>query len=251
MTNSRERFSDRVGAYVKYRPGYPSEILQVFRDAMNLTENSIVADVGSGTGISSKVFLENGNRVFGVEPNAAMRAAAEEFLRDYPQFRSVGGTAENTNLPDEAVDFVIAAQAFHWFDATKTIREFKRVLRDKGFIALIWNERQLDTTEFLREYEKLLIEFGSDYEFVRHDNLDEKIFTNFFQKEFRSATFENIQTVDLAGLKGRIQSSSYMPGEGDARFPAMNREIERIFAKHAENGKIQILYSTNIFYAQF
>ena len=249
--NTVERFSDRVENYVKYRPGYPPQVLELFREKMNLRASSVVADIGAGTGISSKLFLENGNAVVGVEPNRAMRDAATAFLKDHPNFGIVDGTAENTNLPDDSVDFVVAAQAFHWFDAGATLREFSRILRVQGYIALIWNERQLDTNAFLREYEKLLVEFGNDYEFVRHDNLDEKILADFFQKEFERATFENVQTVDLSGLKGRIQSSSYMPGEGDARFPQMNREIERIFAKYAENGKIQILYSTNVFYAQF
>lgn len=249
--NTVERFSDRVENYVKYRPSYPPQVLELFREEMNLHESSILADIGAGTGISSKIFLENGNTVFGVEPNRAMRDAAIAFLKDYPNFRIVDGTAEKTNLPDDSVDFIVAAQAFHWFDPAKTLQEFKRILRDKGFVALIWNERQLDTTAFLREYEKLLIEFGNDYESVRHDNLDEKIFHDFFQKEFRRKTYENIQIADLNGLKGRIYSSSYTPSETDERFAPMNREIERIFAKHAENGKIQILYSTNVFYAQF
>lgn len=251
MSDSIERFSNRVENYVKYRPGYPPQVLDLFRDEMNLQNDSVVADIGAGTGISSVIFLENGNPVVGIEPNRAMREAATEFLKDYPNFRIIDGTAEKTNLPDDSVDFVVAAQAFHWFDVTKTLREFTRILRDKGFVALIWNERQLDTTDFLREYEKLLIEFGNDYEAVRHDHLDEKIFADFFQREFRRKTYENVQTVDLAGLKGRIHSSSYMPSEGDESFAPMNREIERIFAKYAENGKIQILYSTNIFYAQF
>jgi ubiquinone/menaquinone biosynthesis C-methylase UbiE len=251
MSDTVERFSDRVENYTKYRPDYPEEVLQLFRDRMNLRADSVIADIGAGTGISSKMFLENGNRVFGVEPNAAMRAAAAEFLKKYPQFESVDGTAEKTNLPDDSVDFIVAAQAFHWFDRKKTLGEFKRILREKGFVVLMWNERQLDTTPFLREYEKLLLEFGNDYENVRHDNLDERMLADFFQTDFRRATFQNAQTVDLEGLKGRIHSSSYTPNEQDARFAPMNREIERIFAKYAENGKIDILYNTNIFYAQF
>src|SRR4051812_35209407 len=119
MSDTVERFSNRVANYVKYRPGYPPEILEIFRDEMNLTGDSVVADIGSGTGISARVFLENGNPVFGVEPNAAMRAAAKEFLKSFPQFESVEGTAEATNLPDRSVDLVIAAQAFHWFDHEK------------------------------------------------------------------------------------------------------------------------------------
>ena len=250
MTDTVERFSNRVENYVKYRPDYPKEILEVFRDEMNLTENSVIADIGSGTGISSKVFLENGNRVFGVEPNAVMRAAAENFLRDFPKFQSVDGTAENTNLPDNSVDFVIAAQAFHWFEPEKTRAEFKRVLRENGFVALIWNERQLNTNEFLREYEQLLKKYGTDYEKVRHDNIDKEVLTEFFQSEFSSKTFLNVQTLDFEGLKGRVSSSSYMPSETDSQFEPMIKELKRLFDNRAESGKIQILYSTNIFYTR-
>jgi SAM-dependent methyltransferase len=250
MTNTIERFSNRVTNYVKYRPGYPQEILEVFRAEMDLNESSVIADIGSGTGISARVFLENGNAVFGVEPNAAMRAAAEEFLRAFPKFQSVDGTAENTNLPDNSVDFVVAAQAFHWFDREKTPAEFRRISRPGGFVALIWNERQLDTNDFLRGYEELLKKYGTDYEKVRHDNLDRQIFEKSFQAEFSSKTFLNAQTVDFDGLKGRILSSSYMPAENDSLFEPLVKELKRLFEKYAESGKIQILYSTNIFYTR-
>ena len=215
MTNTVERFSNRVENYVKYRPSYPPEMLDLFRKEMNLQKFSVIADVGSGTGISAKLFLENGNTVFGVEPNELMREAAENFLKDFPNFKSIDGTAENTNLPDESIDFVIAAQAFHWFDKEKTRNEFKRILRPKGFAALIWNERQLDINDFLREYENLLI------------------------------------TLDFDGLKGRLLSSSYMPSEEDSKFEPMIEELRCVFDKYAENGKIQVLYNTNVFYSQF
>lgn len=251
MNNTVERFSNRVENYVKYRPVYPPEILDLFREKMNLQTNSVIADIGSGTGISAKNFLENGNAVFGIEPNKPMREAAENFLRDFPNFKSLDGTAENTNLPDESIDFVIAAQAFHWFDKEKTRNEFKRILRPKGFVVLIWNERQLDTTEFLRDYENLLIKFGTDYEKVRHDNISEESLSDFFQTEFEQKTFQNVQTLDFAGLKGRLLSSSYMPSEKDAKFEPLMAELRGVFDKYAENGKIQVLYNTNIFNSQF
>lgn len=250
MANTVERFSNRVENYVKYRPSYPKEILDLFRMEMNLNKNSIVADIGSGTGISAKLFLENGNSVIGVEPNAAMRAAAEEFLKDYPNFTIVNGTAEKTTLADKSADFIIAAQAFHWFDEAKTRSEFERILKDAGFVALVWNERQLDTTAFLRDYEQLLIEFGTDYEMVRHENITKETLRNFFQTDFAEAVFSNAQTVDFDGLRGRMLSSSYIPSEENPRFPEMIKKLKSLFATHAENGKIQILYNTKIFYGQ-
>ncbi len=250
MKETVERFSNRVENYVKYRPDYPREILQIFRDEMNQQNDSIVADIGAGTGISARLFLENGNWVFGVEPNAAMRKAAENFLKDFPNFRSVDGMAENTNLENGTVDFVVAAQAFHWFNQTDTRTEFKRILNDKGYVVLMWNERQLDTTAFLRDYENLLIEFGTDYEKVRHENITKETLRSFFQTDFRQAVFQNKQTIDFDGLRGRMLSSSYIPSEENPRFPEMIKNLESLFAEHAETGKINILYDTKVFYGQ-
>ena len=249
--NSVERFSNRVENYVKYRPDYPSEVLQLFAAEMNLREDSVIADIGSGTGISAKLFLENGNQVFGVEPNAAMRAAAENFLQEFPNFRSVDGTAENTSLDEKSVDFVVAAQAFHWFDQTGTRLEFKRILKENGFVVLMWNERQLDTTAFLKDYENLLIEFGTDYETVRHENIDKEKLKNFFQTDFKEAFFQNKQTVGYAGLEGRMLSSSYTPSSENPLYEPMLKKLKSLFAEHAENGKINILYDTKVFYGQF
>lgn len=250
MKNTVERFSNRVENYVKYRPHYPSEVLSVFRDEMNLNEDSVIADIGSGTGISAKPFLENGNRVFGVEPNAAMRNAAEEYLNEFGNFVSVDGTSENTILDENSVDFVLAAQAFHWFNNENSRREFKRILKDESFVALMWNERQLDTNEFLRAYEIFLVEFGTDYGQVRHDNITKENLAKFFQTDFRHFSTENSQTLDFDGLKGRLLSSSYMPSEENPHYERLVLNLERLFDKYAEKGKIQILYHTNIFYSQ-
>ena len=250
MKNTVERFSDRVENYVKYRPGYPPEVLGLFRDQMNLRASAVVADIGAGTGISARIFAEYGNKVFGVEPNKLMREAAREFLRDFPNFTAIDGTAENTALPDDSIDFVVAAQAFHWFNETGARKEFKRILKDGGFVVLMWNERQLDTTAFLRGYERLLIEFGTDYETVRHDNITKENLRDFFQSDVRQTVFENRQTVNFDGLKGRMLSSSYMPSKENPRFEEMIKKLESLFAEHAENGRIDILYDTKIFYGQ-
>ena len=251
MANTVTRFSNRVANYVKYRPGYPAEVLELFKNEMGLTKDSVLADVGSGTGLSAKLFLENGNAVYGVEPNAAMRDAAEEYLKDFPTFISHDGTAESTGLDDASMDFVTASQAFHWFDPDKTRAEFTRILKPGGWIALIWNERQLDTTEFLREYEKLLLKYATDYEKVRHENIDEQKLSDFFQTAYRQATFPNVQVFDFDGLRGRLLSASYMPSEDHPSFPALEKELKELFAKHSENDRIRLLYDTNIYYKQY
>ncbi len=251
MTDTIERFSNRVENYVKYRPGYPPEILDLFRNEMGLTEASVIADIGSGTGISAKLFLENGNTVYGVEPNEKMREAATGLLNNFTNFRSINGTSENTKLPEDSVDLIVAAQAFHWFEQEKTRSEFMRILKSGGSVALIWNERQLNTTPFLIEYEKLLLKFANDYAKVRHENINDESLTAFFQDKPIHATFRNRQDFDFDGLKGRLLSSSYMPSETDDVFQAMIGELNALFAKHAESGKITVFYDTNIFYKQY
>lgn len=250
MTNadSTRRFSDRVENYVKYRPGYPDGVLPILRDETGLTPASVVADVGSGTGISAELFLRAGHTVFGVEPNAAMRAAAEELLRGYPAFHSVDGAAEATTLADASVDHVVAGQAFHWFDVDGARREFARILRPGGWVVLLWNSRRMDTTPFLRAYEALLQEFGTDYREVRHDNITHESLASFFFGVFRKRTLPNEQRLDFDGIRGRLLSSSYAPGEGHPRHAPMLAELERIFAAHQEDGRVSLEYETEIYF---
>ena len=250
MTDTVERFSNRVANYIKYRPNYPREIIGFLEANCSLTHESVIADIGCGTGILSRLFLENCNRVIGVEPNTAMRAAAKEQLAEFPDFTVVNGTSDKTTLPDASVDTVVAAQAFHWFDAEKTRPEFHRILKSGGYIVLIWNERQLDTTPFLVEYEAFLLKYAYDYGTVRHENIHQEELSAFFQRSYGSATFQNIQVFYLDGLKGRMLSASYMPNEADAIFPEMIEELRILFAKHAENGRIKVFYDTNVYYAQ-
>jgi ubiquinone/menaquinone biosynthesis C-methylase UbiE len=157
--DSTERFSSRVEHYVRYRPGYPPEVLELLKSECGLTADSVIADVASGTGIFTRLLLENGNRVFGVEPNDDMRRAGEEFLAGYPRFTSVAGTAEATTLADHSVDLVTAAQAAHWFNFEKARREFVRILKSGGWTVLLWNDRRIEATAFLRDYEQLVLTY--------------------------------------------------------------------------------------------
>ena len=248
--NTVERFSNRVENYVKYRPDYPPEVLDLFKDELGLTADSVIADIGSGTGISSRMFLQNGNIVYGVEPNDSMRAAAEEYLADFPLFQSIKGTAEQTSLNDDSVDFAVSAQAFHWFDQDAARLEFARILKPGGYAVLIWNQRQVDSTPFLKEYEQFLLSYANDYSIVRHENVNEEALSSFFGKALSRKAFKNMQILDFDGLKGRMLSSSYMPAESDVRYAGMINELQTLFAKHAENGRIEIFYNTIVYWSR-
>src|SRR5947209_10684741 len=181
-----QRFSSRVEQYIKARPSYPVEILRVLRDECGLTSSSVIADIASGTGLFTRLLLENGNEVFGVEPNPEMRKAGEEFLAGYSRFHSIAGKAEATGLPDQSFDFVTAAQAAHWFDRESARREFARLLKPEGWTVLVWNERCTNSTRFLRAYEELLLRFGTDYAEVRHERTTSTLDAFFHPSPFQS-----------------------------------------------------------------
>lgn len=243
---SELRFSDRVENYVRYRPGYPQEIIAMLQREAGLTLQSVIADVGSGTGISAELFLRFGCEVHAVEPNREMREAAERLLDGFANFHSVNGGAQATTLPDQSVDLIVAAQAFHWFNTTETRAEFTRILKPGGQLALIWNERKLDSTPFLKAYEQLLLTFATDYIKVRHENIDADELRRFFSGAFVTHTFPNEQRFDFEALKGRLLSSSYAPASGQPGHDAMIAELRRIFDAHHESGIVRFEYDTRV-----
>ena len=249
-TNPTERFSNRVENYVKYRPGYPAAIIDLLAAECHLTSTSIIADIGSGTGILARLFLENGNSVFGVEPNQPMRAAAEQFLKGYANFTSIAATAEATTLPDDSVDFVTAGQSFHWFRAAEAWAEFGRILKPVGWIVLIWNERQLETSPFLQAYEQLLQRYAVDYQDVSHQSIRNIEFKALFGEELQEKTFANSQYFDYDGLKGRLLSSSYAPLAGHPNYEPMLEYLKTIFAAHQVEGRIKFNYTTRVYYGR-
>jgi len=251
VTDPTERFSSRVENYIKYRPGYPADVIETLREECGLVPESVVADIGSGTGILTRLFLERGHPVFGVEPNREMREAGMRLLAELPRFTSVDGRAEATALPTACVDLVIAGQAFHWFDQNAARAEFLRVLRPGGWVALVWNERLTETTPFLREYEALLHRHAIDYAKVDHRRIDETVLAAFFGAGgFRARVFPNRQVFDFDGIRGRLLSSSYVPGEDDPGHEPMLADLDRLFRAHASNGRATFEYETKLYFGR-
>jgi SAM-dependent methyltransferase len=251
FADAKQRFSTRVADYVRYRPSYPSTVLDLLRDECGMRPESTVADIGSGTGLLSELFLRNGNRVFGVEPNLEMRQAGEEYLADYPNFTSVNGSAEATTLPDASVEFVAAGQAFHWFEPMATRREFARILKPHGWVVIIWNDRRFAESAFGREFEDLLVRYSTDYTRVKDAYPQTHGMRAFFgEGNFQVHELPNSQEFDFAGFSGRLRSSSYAPQEGHPHFAPMMQELRRIFDQHQEHGRVCMDYTTRVFLGQ-
>ena len=243
-----KRFSNRVADYVKYRPDYPREILSLLRNRIGLNNSWTIADIGSGTGISARMFLEHGNEVFAVEPNADMRAAAEQSLGNEPRFHSLDGSAEQTTLADSSIDLIVAAQAFHWFDLEKCKPEFIRILKPGGWCALIWNERKSAGSSFLEAYDALLRKYSAEYMAVRHQRIEAGQFDSFFAPYgFERACFANQQLLDEESLIGRCLSSSYAPAPGDTNHAPLLEELGQIFDHNQSNGLVAFEYETEVY----
>ena len=246
LQDSTERFSQRAENYVKYRPHYPAEIIDWLKTECDLVPESIIVDVGSGTGFLAELFLQNGNSVFGVEPNADMRNAGEVYLKKYSNFSSVDGTAEITSLSDHSIDLVTAGQAFHWFEPEVTRKEFKRILKTNGWVVLVWNERRL-VTPFQQEYEALLLQYAPEYKTVISSHFDSTVLDKFFTAGYREARFDNIQQLNLESFYGRLLSASYCPAEGSENHANLFSGIADLFERYIDDDKLAFGYDTRVF----
>jgi ubiquinone/menaquinone biosynthesis C-methylase UbiE len=243
--DSKKRFSNRVENYVKYRPGYPQEAIEFIFERAKLNDKSVIADIGSGTGILTKYFNDRVSKIFAVEPNDEMRTAAETLLKSQKNFVSVNGSAERTTLDDNSLDGIIVAQAFHWFDRNKVKQEFKRILKKNGLVILLWNSR-LTNTPFLTEYELILKKYANDYSEINHQNLSKADLDNFYS-EYKKRAFANRQFFDFEGLIGRVQSSSYCPLPGEVKYAVLFENLERAFNAYSRKSMVEFIYETVVY----
>jgi SAM-dependent methyltransferase len=241
------RFSSRADHYARYRPGYPEELLPLLAREAGFSPASAIADVGAGTGILSEILLRNGNTVFAIEPNDAMRGIAEQSLSKYPRFRSVSSTAEQIDLPASSVDGVMVAQAFHWFEGPRAVAEFRRILKPGGFVALIWNVRNTAASPFMADYERIIRTYGSDFARSGKEVVSTERLRELFGPELRQHSLPNYQQLDWPGLEGRLLSASYVPLPGHPGHEAMMADLHRAFDVHQQDGHVRLEYQTRVY----
>lgn len=226
------------------------EIIPLLKSECGLTGESVIADLGSGTGLFSEVFLKNGSQVFCVEPNAEMRKAGEQTLNGYPNFKSIEGTAERTTLPDVSVDFVVAGQAFHWFDRRKARPEFKRVLKAGGWVVLAWNGYRVESSRMMKAYQELVAKYGTDYSEVQREVVGIDVASFYAPGSCKCARFSFTQRFDCEGLEGRLLSSSYAPEPRHPGYEAMLRDLRALFEANKDDGKVNFDYETEVYYGR-
>jgi SAM-dependent methyltransferase len=245
-----KRFSNRVENYVKYRPAYPQDVITLLESECGLTPASVIADVGSGTGILSELFLKHGNRVFGVEPNREMRAAGDKLLAKYAKFSSIDATAEATTMVNTSIDLITAGQAFHWFDRERSRAEFARILKPGGWVVLMWNGFRVEASPVNNAYQQLVLKYGTDYQEVRREVIGSDIESFYAPGVCHCVRFKFQQGFDFEGLKGRLLSSSYAPEPDHRHYQPMLLELQEIFDNHQKDGKISLHYETELYYGQ-
>ncbi len=252
MLNSAptERFSSRVENYVRFRPSYPREVIDLLREECGFTPNSVVADIASGTGLFTRLLLENGNRVFGVEPNNDMRKAGEHYLAGFTNFVSIAGTAESTTLPNESVELITCAQAAHWLKREESLQEFQRILKPNHFVVILFNDRKVKGNAFSDDYEELVVKYGTDYSEVQRLGRIFEGLEFFTPYSCEKRTLPNYQDFDYESLEGRLLSSSYAPQPGDPSFDPMIVGLKRVFEKHQRSGRVRMEYDTNIYFGK-
>lgn len=243
-----DRFFNKAEKYELYRPSYTEESIEKIFDLCRIvpSNEAKVADIGAGTGKFTQLLLDKGFIVYAIEPNEEMRIIADKKFKDYDNFHSIDKVAEDTSLENNSISIITVAQAFHYFDLDKTKKEFKRILKPQGKVALLWNFRLRDS-EFIKEYENIIYGLHSNKVKPTHaqDNMTDELFKNFFTN-YEIANISNSQEFDFESLWGRTLSNNHMPNENESEYLQLYDSIKKLFDKYEQNGKILFQYRTQI-----
>lgn len=249
--NPTGRFTGLAELYARCRPGYPDTAIDFILTHCGLGPASTLADFGSGTGISARIFARRGIAVIGIEPNADMRAQAEQepTPAEFPQPSYRAGTAEATGLPACSADAVLAAQAFHWFEPEGTLREFHRILKPGGWVILIWNERD-EADAFTASYGEVIRSAAEAavLESVRAQAGEVLLGSPLFRNA-RKVCFRHAQELDADGAVGRAFSMSYAPKE-PAAAEQHAAALRQVFERFQQSGKATLCYLTTVYVGQ-
>ena len=244
--SSRNLFDGTSDFYSKYRPDYPALIIQKLEGRTGFNHEWKVADIGSGTGKLSRLFLKSGNEVIGVEPNSEMRSKSHKELAGFPKFSTVNGSAESTGIESSSIDLVVCGQSFHWFNVQDARREFRRILRGEKHVSLIWNDRVMKNGSFTLGYEQIVKKYSEKYHSRGSSVLSKTTLAEFFQN-FSVDQIPNNQPLTLEGVLGRYLSASYAVRPGGENYYSIVSEFEDLFARHQKGGKVQMEYVTQMY----
>lgn len=244
--------SNKVENYIRYRPSYPNKLIEYLYNEGGFSKESVIADVGSGTGNFTRFLLERGSRVVAIEPDNLMRTAAERLLGDeFQRFVSIKGTGENTTLSDASVHHIVCANSFHFFDSQKCREEFSRILKPNGTVTLIWNRRDVEADPFTHEYERLIRRYSKSSEKKDLHKISPTEFSDFFGTDrFAFISLPNMQILDMDGMKGGLLSHEDLPSFGHEGYNEMLQDLRTLFDHYNQSGKVILHYETEAYAGQ-
>lgn len=244
---NEHKFDKKGGIYSKARPSYPDELFVYLKEHNLISGSTVVADIGSGTGIFTEKLCPYVSKIFAIEPNDDMRSVAEVKYAAHENIISVNGSAENTKLSDKSVDFITVAQAFHWFDRQTFKAECQRILKIDGNILLVWNDRDTESELIMENYDinrRFCPNFNGSSNGI---DFSKNAFTDFFKGNFDVVQFRNDLIYNENAFISRCLSSSYAPKPGEKNYNEYVADLQELFKKHSQNGTVPYPYITRCY----
>ena len=245
----KNEFYNKANEYAIGRPTYPEEIIKKIKE-LGIGKHSTIADIGAGTGLLTRMLNELDCMILAVEPNIEMLNECKKYCSTLTNIEYINAPAESTQIKEHSLDLIIIAQAFHWFDKDLCKAEFKRILKDNGYIIFLWNDMQIHN-EFTKEYMSIIHKYKikTTAAISNFDPDQEKY--NFLGQEYEKIYYTNLQLLDLEGIIGNASSLSYTPSKLHSNYVEFERELKNLFFKYEEDGQVILHYKTEMCIGQF